>query len=179
MERDFDYENSNVGYYEQYTKEDGGGIKCKNYIICECLLPKWWFECKGHYLCSNCHMMFGTWGIEGNTHIGKGILEISDILECPVCLELKKCISQPRCEHSVCIRCFKRCYYRDETGDGEPIFPYSDIEDEYYDDQENPKWDIDYPLIKIYNEEYHKWYDEREEKYENEEYLRKCPLCRK
>ena len=34
MERDFDYENSNIGYDDQYTKEEGGGIKCKNYILC-------------------------------------------------------------------------------------------------------------------------------------------------
>ena len=61
----------------------------------------------------------------------------------------------------------------------EPIFPYSDVEDEYYDDQENLKWDNDYPLIKIYNEEHNKWDDKKTEKYEKEEYLRNCPLCRK
>ena len=44
MERDFDYENSNIEYDLQYTEKDGGGIKCKNYIICESVLPKWWFE---------------------------------------------------------------------------------------------------------------------------------------
>ena len=115
MERDFDYENSNIGYDVQYTKEDGGGIKCKNYIICEGVLPKWWVECKGHYLCINCHMMFGTWWSEENTHIGKGSLEIINNLECPICLEIKKCISQPRCEHSLCIDCFKRCYYRSHS----------------------------------------------------------------
>jgi hypothetical protein len=173
MERDFEYENSNVGYDFQYTEEDGG-IKCKNYIVCEGVLPKWWFGCKGHYLCTNCHMMFGTWG---NTHIGKGTLELSNNLECSICLEIKKCIYQPRCEHSVCICCFKRCYYGDENCDGDPIFPYFDIEDEYYDDQENSKWDIGYPLIKIYNEEHNKWNDKKEEKYESEYYLRKCPLC--
>jgi hypothetical protein len=181
MERDFDYENSHIGYDHQYPEEDGGGIQCKNYIICGSVLPKWWFECEGNYLCTNCHMMFGSWESGGNTYVGKGILEISDNLECPICLEIKICISQPKCEHSVCISCFKRCYYGDENCEGEPIFPYSDIEDEYYDDddQENPKWDIDYPLIKIYNEEYDKWSDEREKKYYNEENLRKCSLCRK
>ena len=120
MERDLDYENSNVGYDEH----DGEGIKCKNYVVCDTILPNWWFECKGHYLCTNCHMMFGTWG---NTHIGKGILEINNKLECPICLEIKICISQPRCEHSVCVDCFKRCYYGHKNRDGEPIFPYSDI----------------------------------------------------
>ncbi len=94
-------------------------------------------------------------------------------------MEFKKCISQPSCEHSVCIDCFKRCYYGDENREAEPIFPYSDVEDEYYDDENNPKWDNDYPLIKIYNEEHNKWEDKKTEKYEKEEYLRHCPLCRK
>ncbi len=164
MERDLQYENSNIAY-------DKDGIKCKNYIICESILPKCWFEYKGNYLCANCHMMFGTWG----NNIGKGNLEISDNLECPICLENKLCISQAKCDHSLCIKCFKRCYY----GKGEPIFPYdNNIEDEYYADQKNPKWGKDYPLIKIFNKELDKWEDEREEKYDSEEYLRKCPLCR-
>ena len=175
MERDFNYENNNIGYDYQYPEKDGGGIKCKNYILCENVLPKWWFECKECYLCTNCHMMFGTWG----TQVGKGILEISNNLECPICLEIKECISQPRCNHSVCIDCFKRCYYVDEMHGEKPIFPYPNIEDEYDDDQENIKWNNDYPLIKIYNEKFNKWEDNRIEKYENEKYLRNCSLCRK
>ena len=42
-------------------------------------------------------------------------------------------------------------HFGDEANEGEPIFPYSDIEDEYQDEPQNPKWDNDYPLIKIYN----------------------------
>ena len=72
MKRDLEYENNNIGYDWQYTEEDGGGIKCKNYELCEDVLPKWWFECKGHYLCTNCDMMFGTW------KNGKGELNFSD-----------------------------------------------------------------------------------------------------
>lgn len=179
MERDFDYENNNIGYDSQCTEEDGGGIKCKNYIICETVLPKWWFECEGCYLCTDCHMMFGTWESGESKHIGKGILEISNNLECPICLEIKECISQPRCNHSLCISCFKRCYYGDESIEGKPIFPYPDIEDEYYDDTENIKWINDYPLIKIYNEELNKWDDEQYEKHKNETYLSICCICRK
>ena len=52
-------------------------------------------------------------------------------------------------------------------------------EDEYDDDTENIKWVNDYPLIKIYNEEFNKWDDEKTEKYENEKNLRICSLCRK
>lgn len=106
MERDFNYENNNIGFDYQYTEEDGGGIKCKNYELCETILPKWWFDCKSNYLCTTCHMMFGTWGKMPNGNNGKGILEISDMIECPICLENKKGISQPKCQHFVCIDCF-------------------------------------------------------------------------
>jgi hypothetical protein len=170
MNRDFYYESSNIGYDNQYTEK---GIKCKNYILCETILPKWWYECKGNYLCTNCHVMFGTWKSE----MGKGILEITNNIECPICLETKQSISQPRCNHSVCISCFKRCYYGEDIQ--EPMFPYPEIEDEYYDDIYNIKWNIEYPLIKIYNEELDKLEDERDEKYEKENNLRKCPICRK
>jgi hypothetical protein len=179
MARDLEYEINNVGYDWFRSKDTGGGIKCKNYELCECILPKWWFECKGNYLCTSCHMMFGTWGRGENRHTGKGILPIVDNFECPICLETTKGISQPRCDHSVCIRCFKRCYFGDETCAGEPEFPYPEMEDDYYDDPKNPKWKIDYPLIKIYNAAHNKWQYERDEKYTNETYLRMCPLCRK
>ena len=118
-EKDTEYENNNIAYDYQYTEEVGGGIKCKNYELCEVVLPKWWFECKNNYLCTNCHMLFGTWG-ESNT--GKGILEIHNNLECPICLENKRGISQPNCEHTLCIGCFKRCHYgkyNEETEENE------------------------------------------------------------
>jgi hypothetical protein len=114
MERDFDYEMNNIAYDCQYTEEDGGGIKCKNYEVCDAVLPKWWWECKNSYLCSNCDMMFGTWTNGTYKNIGKGVLEIRDCIECPVCLENKKGISYPRCNHFVCIDCFKKCVYIDE-----------------------------------------------------------------
>jgi hypothetical protein len=180
MERDLEYENNNIAFDWQCTEEDGGGIKCKNYELCETVLPKWWFECKGNYLCTNCHMMFGTWKFQGQEYkTGKGVLDISDNLECPICLEVKRSISQPNCEHTVCIKCFKRCYYGDDDAENEPQFPYPDIEDEYYDNTENPKWENNYPLIKIHNEEWNKWDDEKIQKNSNEAYLQKCPLCRK
>ena len=175
MERDFDYENSNIEQYVQHTKDDSGeitikdvkGIKCQNYIICKCVLPEYWFECKGCYLCTNCDMMFGK------------SLKISNNLECPVCLEIKECILQSICNHSVCIDCFKQCYYGDEMHDEEPIFPYPNIQHEYDDDQENIKWNNDYPLIKIYNEKFNKWYDNKIKKYKNKINFKNCPLCRK
>lgn len=175
MERDIEYENNNIVYDYQCTEEDGGGIKCKNYELCEGVLPKWWFECKNSYLCSNCDMMFGTWG----KYTGKGILEMIDNVECPICFEYDRGITHPNCSHTLCINCFKRCYYGDDNIENEPKFPYPDIEDAYYDDTENPKWNIDYPLIQTYNVEWNKWDDDKQDKYKNEYYLRKCSVCRK
>ena len=54
MDRDYNYESNNIAYDRQYPQEDGGGIKCKNFELCVTVLPKWWFECKGNYLCSDC-----------------------------------------------------------------------------------------------------------------------------
>lgn len=171
MERDLNYENNNIGFDYQYTEEVGGGIKCKNYELCESVLPKWWFECKATYLCIGCQMMFGTWGKQ----TGKGILEISDNVECPICLEYKRGISYPRCNHMVCIKCFKRCMYvEDKT---EPVFPYPDIVDEYDEDPGNIKWKNDYPLIETYNINLDEWENKEYEKYENKN-LQVCSLCR-
>jgi hypothetical protein len=159
MKRDLEYEKSNVGY-------DGFcGIKCKNHELCGEVLPDWWWDCKAKYLCTNCDMLFGS------------TLETIETVECPICLEEKRGVSQPKCSHSLCIGCFKRCYYGDT--EGEPDFPYPDIEEEYWEDQDNPKWNRDYPLIAVYHETWNMWDDARSMKYEREENLRICPLCRK
>ena len=169
--RDLNYETTNIGYDDQYPE---GGIKCKNYQLCESILPYWWFDCKFSYLCTDCHMQFGTWGTE---HKGKGILEITDNIECPICLEEKEGISQPHCNHSLCIDCFKRCYYGEPLSE-KPPFPYPEIEDEYDNDYDNPKWKNNYPLIKLYTKNLDNWY-KSDEDYKNNISLDKCPLCRK
>tara|TARA_Y100000385_G_C13027838_1_gene609292 strand:- start:782 stop:1333 length:552 start_codon:yes stop_codon:yes gene_type:complete len=183
MVRDSVYEKNNIGYDVQYPREEGGGIKCKNYEICEAVLPSWWYECKGHYICMTCDTMFGTWS---NSEYGifkteKGVLPIIDDTECPICLERKRSVTQPNCEHTLCIECFKRCYYGDWSG--APEFPYSkEVEDLYHMDDENYdhiKWKKDYPLIETWGLEYDRWYDDIENKQANEEYLRCCSLCRK
>jgi hypothetical protein len=168
MPRDLDYEHANIGYDEQYPN---GGIKCKNHLLCGAVLPEWWYDCKGHYLCSNCDCMFGKW--QG----GKGVLPTKQDTECAVCLETGIAINLPNCEHYICINCFKRIWYGDDSG--EPEFPYPEIEDQYYDDPDNLKWDMEYPLIKKYNEDWDEWDDARMDKYNSEKHLRCCPLCRK
>lgn len=115
MSRDITYEEQNRGYCEI---NEINGIKCKNYKLCKAILPDWWYECKGNYLCTNCHMSFGTWG----SNIGKGILEFEDNLECPICLEKQLCVSYPRCSHKICISCFKKCMYYNEDEDDEHLY---------------------------------------------------------
>jgi hypothetical protein len=149
-----------------------GFIKCKNYDICKSILPKYWYEYNGEYLCYSCDCLFGKW------RGGKGILTKFDRIKCPICLEYKKGFSHPRCEHYLCIDCIRRCYYGEKNN--EPIFPYPDeIKINYELDPYNNKWDINYPLIKEYIKEHNEWYDKKIIKYKKEKYLRKCHLCRK
>ena len=118
-------------------------------------------------------MMFGTWGDQ----TGKGTLEFYDNLECPICLENTRCVSQPNCNHYVCVNWFKRCYYGKEY----PLFPYPELEEEYDNDVENDnyannsKWDAYRQKIN----EYEKLYDEIEDYNQFENTLNICPLCRK
>lgn len=152
-------------------------VKCANYKLCGIMLPHWWFKCKGNYLCGKCVIMFGTWSNEIVSRTGKGVLPIVDNVECPICLETKEGITQPNCDHTLCINCMTRCYYGDDSIKA-PVFPYPDIEDEYFNFPEDPRWE-NYPLIRIYNLWYDIWDDERTTKYESENHLRRCPLCRR
>lgn len=148
-------------------------LKCDNYEICEEKLPDWWFDCKGNYLCCNCHCMFGTWGDKK----GKGTLEFYDNLECPICLENTRCVSQPNCNHNACINCFKRCYYGKEY----PDFPFPEVKDEYYEDidnnnyENNSKWD----KYRCKIDEYDLLCGKIEDENTKETNINKCPLCRK
>jgi hypothetical protein len=170
MPRDLRYESANIGYDWQ---NPDGGIKCKNYILCESILPELWYECKASYICSNCDIMFGPWiG-------GKGELPLHENIDCPVCLETDTGIEWPKCAHTVCVSCFKKCYMMDP--DDEPQFPYSEeIEDAYYSENADmEQLETMFPLIKKYNQQCDKWYASRQEQYEKTYNLRKCPLCRK
>ena len=168
--RDLIYEQNNVAYDSYHLEGYGGGIKCKNYEVCDRVLGRWWFDCKGDYLCTSCDVTFGS-----------KILTISadDNLECPVCLETAKGVTHLHCNHYVCISCFKRCYYGDNSG--EPTFPYPEIENEYYEDTdpEGTKWVTQYPLISSYHDKWYEWIDKRNQRHLDEKYLRNCPICRK
>ncbi len=149
---------------------------CKNFEFCDGMQPPQWCGEGGHSiryldsggdpdLCMNCAVMF------------RKELVFKDDVECPICFETKKGITQPNCEHAICIECFRDCYYGKYD---EPDFPYSkDIEEEYdeYDGLYNaPKSFLDkYPLIREYEEECNRRYDRQDEMISVNS---RCPLCR-
>lgn len=113
--------------------------KCPNYILCNVESPEWCFGFDKSGMCTNCILIFGIW------NGGRGKPDIKDNIECPICLQTKTCITQPKCTHFTCIDCFRRCQYGDETFDMEnkPKFPYDEeIKKEYYEALETPFLEI-------------------------------------
>lgn len=139
-------------------------FKCVNFQICNITLPDWWLDIDSKLICPECDMSFGE-------------LKFQENIECPVCYEKTTSVKLKNCDHTVCLDCFKRMYFGNDELENEPKFPYPDIEDEYDNNQEDPKWK-DYPLIDTYNKNWNSWDDQRQEKFDNETFLKKCPLCR-
>lgn len=170
--------NNNIEIQNKYKNDDNmfNFMKCKNYDVCNTILPKIWYKYNKIEICYKCNFFFGKW------RGGKGILNQINIIKCQICLEYKKGVSQPKCEHYLCIDCMRRCYYGIyETRENSiPIFPYSEeIKKQYEIEPNNIKWDTDYPLIKKYLDEVNTTYKEIFTRYKKEKYLRKCHLCRK
>jgi hypothetical protein len=165
MGRDHEYEANNVGYDEQYPEPEGG-IKCKNYELCGTVLPKWWYDCKGTYICTDCDID------------EFGVLEFLDDQKCPICMDRARSIKYPKCGHTACVSCFRRCFHGPKVGNHEPFFPYPKLEDAYFEDPNNEKWEREFPLIRDYNIAYNLYHDYRDARYETEAYLRKCFVCR-
>jgi hypothetical protein len=62
----------------------------------------------------------------------------------------------------------------------EPKFPYSeDVQNEYDEDQDNAEFLARYPLIEKWDKDWNKWEQEKDAKYEREQNLRICPICRR
>jgi hypothetical protein len=140
-------------------------IPCKNAIVCKGSFPKEWVDYNGCTLCTDCECRFGR------------TLTLTKEQECPICLEDRPGVQLSKCEHSICIPCFQRCYYGEESHIGEPMFPYPQLEEEYKDNPYHKKW-RNYILIQIYREEYETWNYKNIDKYMSEGNLRRCPLCR-
>lgn len=105
MSRDIDYENNNVAYLDHPEEDTGDGIICKNYELCESVLPKWWFGCKGNYLCTNCDMLFGELEFKKSDE------------ECVVCNEFGNTLLNfpANCGHWFCVKCSGKILFYDES----------------------------------------------------------------
>jgi hypothetical protein len=171
MNRDLSYERAN----HIHTHEDGVGIKCNNFEICETVLPLWWFDVKACYICTNCDILFGKW----ENKLCKGVLKFDDDIDCTICFDTSRGVSYPNCNHKICIACFKRCFYGNDDSQNEPAFPYPDIEEMYYKNPDDTKWITDFPLLKEYHQEWNRWDNAKQKQYDKEDNLRKCSICRR
>ena len=112
MNRDIEYEENNIAYDEQHPEDGDGGIKCMNYELCETVLPKWWYDCKACYICTNCDMFFGL------------VLDFIATQECVICGETKIHVKFPaQCGHSFCVSCSRNIIF----GPGEDHYSLSTI----------------------------------------------------
>lgn len=111
MVRDLEYENNNIGFDCQYTKEDGGGIKCKNYELCQNILPSEHYENLGNYLCMTCGDWFKVGGFGWNE------LEFREGEECVICNSTsnKQLKFPANCGHWFCVSCSRDILFWDET----------------------------------------------------------------
>ena len=116
--RDERYEQLNIKYNSQYPER---GIKCKNYELCQAILPiqyyennarylctflpVWIYEHKTNYLCSSCNL-FGWGDLE--------FKENND--ECDICNEENnKHVKFPtNCGHCFCTQCTRNILLYDE-----------------------------------------------------------------
>lgn len=148
-------------------------VKCPNYVVCEKRCPQIVLDYHSG-VCLDCNFLFGKWSG------GKGILKLLEDLECCICFENKICVTQPKCDHFICVDCFKVCYFGKNRVDlPEPVFPYpDDIKEEYLNDLQHPKWDED-ENIKQYLNDLEVWYRETLRVNLSQNYLKCCALCRK
>jgi hypothetical protein len=92
----------------------------------------------------------------------KDILTFQDDIECPVCFEVKRGVTNINCEHYICIDCFKKCH----------SLPEEEVLSFPFDDEE---YDENHPDIKTWIHSCEK-YDKKIYETKN---LRLCPICRK
>lgn len=120
-----------------------------------------------------------------------------DEAECPICLEVKRSVKLPNCNHTSCIDCTKRCYYGSDAPSQMPQFPYPEIEALFFDElvstmltnlpnsngdrdrwESCNNWHEKYPLIKKFQDDWDEWMESLNFK-DDEDNLKKCPICRR
>lgn len=82
-------------------------IECPNFKLCKSKYPQWYGYCHQNR-CINCDIFWGD----------KNLVFLTATEDCPVCLEFKnEHIKFPSCEHSVCVKCFKKLNYSYDSED--------------------------------------------------------------
>jgi hypothetical protein len=151
--------------------------KCINDILCKTESPiETTIDNKA--LCLECDMFYGKY------NGGPGKLNIKESTSCCFCFKKQqKCIKQTKCDHYLCITCFKKIYNLTENKFTIKIvnFPYPEVEEEYNNDPYNEKWNcVDYQLIQQFNDNLNDRCDKEEYYYSVcRQYLKKCPECYK
>jgi len=165
--------NKKKSRFEEHMEEQTNYPKCLNYELCKSTICP---GTKSGDFCINCDILFGDWKNGGK--YGDAQLKFIDNNECPICLETKRGVSYPRCNHYICLDDMKRIFYGEDTE--EPPFPYPELEDDFdmSSGKNKEKYDCDTVIQKWLNE-CSEIADFSNNKYENEEYLRKCPICRR
>ena len=188
MARDVQYEKLNT-IYDMMREEYG--IKCKNYELCEQIVPLDHHKYHGNYFCMDCGDWFKIGGFGWNELEFRVKKE-----ECIVCNEI--CTTQLKfptnCGHWFCVSCSRNILFWDETRYhlspepyGCPPCPNGCVNPvrgrqcycEEYDDIKD-KWEKEQPI------KFNEWNDAENESIELSETdcgsvfgSRKCPLCRK
>ena len=187
MERDLQYEQLNTIYDEDYEEN---GIKCKNYELCQHILPPDHYEHLANYLCMTCGDWFKVGGFGWNELEFRVREE-----ECVICNETRnKQLKFPaNCGHWFCISCSRNILFWDETRYhlspipyGCPSCPNGCINpekgkqcycEEYDEIQDN--WEINNPDdYKRWNEAENLSIDSGEDNPGSIFNSKKCPLCR-
>jgi len=188
MVRDLQYEQLNTIYDEAYERH---GIKCKNYELCQHILPPTAYEGGTNYLCMTCGDWFKIGGFGWNElefRVGEE--------ECVVCTETSnKQLNFPaNCGHWFCVPCSRNILFWDEARYHLSPIPYgcppcpNSCENpekgkqcycEEYDEIQNV-WEQEQP------DKYKEWNDAETKSIELSETIpgsvfgsKKCPLCRK
>ena len=160
-------------FYDEYSQRHinkQNCYKCKYHQLCYGYVPKYHFSSKTK-LCYYCTNKFD------NADEYNPVFKMK--ANCSNCSKFGRVVNQPKCKHFLCLECSRKCYFGTETYLEEPVFPYPDMEHDYFSDMENPYWKKKYPLIKSFEERWNRW-DAFTNRSSNIRRLsKKCPTCHK
>jgi len=141
-------------------------IKCTNYELCHTDFTK----NNKKEICINCDITFGMW-------VGcSGVLEFKDNESCCICLEdNKRSIKLLKCNHYLCIECFKTNYYGLKPKEFDVPFPLDD--EDYVKFMFDPCEYQNNRLIQEWLNQYEDWNNEQFDRQEKS-IQGVCPLCR-